>query len=200
LNKKARQQIIRGMEQNERILESVKRLMLLYGFKRFTIDDITAELGISKKTIYKIFRSKENLISESLNRIFTCEKEQIDNILKEDSSFIDKLERIIHVHKGLRLNPEHTEELRRYYPAAYKSLDEFFEYRKGNYIVLLKEAVYEKKVRSDIDPAFLGFIFDSLLKSIQTSDVLITTGLSTNDMMDQLKKLFLDGLVDRSSK
>lgn len=196
LNKTAQQQIILYMDQKERILESAKRLMLLYGFKRFTIEDITVELGISKKTVYKLLKSKEKIIEECLEQTFLKERSRIDKIISDDIPFTEKLEQIIHVHKGLRLKPEYTEELRRYYPEAYKHLDDFFEYRKENYIALLKEAVVEKKVRADIDPAFFGFIFDILLKSIHTSDVLITTGLSTNEMMDQLKKLFLRGLVD----
>ena len=39
---------------------------LRYGSKRFTLDDLANEIGISKKTIYQHFTNKEALVYESL--------------------------------------------------------------------------------------------------------------------------------------
>lgn len=37
-----------------------------FGSKRFTMDELANELGISKKTIYNYFKNKADLVSESL--------------------------------------------------------------------------------------------------------------------------------------
>nr|WP_277443753.1 helix-turn-helix domain-containing protein [Pelotomaculum isophthalicicum] len=44
------------------MLQAASRQIEKYGFRKFTIDDIASDLGISKKTIYKYFISKKSLI------------------------------------------------------------------------------------------------------------------------------------------
>ncbi len=46
----------------ERILETVDRLFYSQGIRAVGVDTIVAELGISKKTLYRLFPSKEALI------------------------------------------------------------------------------------------------------------------------------------------
>ncbi|WP_158961563.1 TetR/AcrR family transcriptional regulator [Myroides fluvii] len=48
------------------ILEKATHLFLSQGFKSITMDDIAAELSISKKTIYQHYASKPELIEKSL--------------------------------------------------------------------------------------------------------------------------------------
>jgi AcrR family transcriptional regulator len=46
----------------QRILEAVDRLFYTQGIKAVSIDMISAELGISKKTVYRHFASKDDLV------------------------------------------------------------------------------------------------------------------------------------------
>lgn len=46
---------------NGRILSVTAQEMNLHGLK-FTMDDIARRLGMSKKTLYKLFRSKDELV------------------------------------------------------------------------------------------------------------------------------------------
>jgi len=48
------------MELRENILESTLQIFNQKGLK-FTMDDIAKEMGISKKTIYTVFKDKEEL-------------------------------------------------------------------------------------------------------------------------------------------
>lgn len=49
----------------EKIITKASELFLKLGFKSVTMDDIAADMCISKKTIYKYFSNKEILIEES---------------------------------------------------------------------------------------------------------------------------------------
>ena len=49
----------------EKILEKAGKMFLNYGFKSITMDDIANEIGISKKTIYKYFANKVELVDAS---------------------------------------------------------------------------------------------------------------------------------------
>src|SRR6202011_5123578 len=69
----------------ERILETADRLFYLRGIRAVGVDTIAAEIGISKRTLYNHFPSKDELIAAYLGQRFTqaplSDKPPIDQIL-----------------------------------------------------------------------------------------------------------------------
>ena len=55
---------------NERILETADRLFYLRGIRAVGVDTVAAEIGISKRTLYNHFPSKDALIAAYLARRF----------------------------------------------------------------------------------------------------------------------------------
>ena len=49
------------------ILKKAGDIFLKLGFKSVTMDDIANELAISKKTIYKFFKNKEELVDDTVS-------------------------------------------------------------------------------------------------------------------------------------
>ena len=52
----------RSHEMRERILEAADRLFYGQGIRAVGVDTVAAEIGISKRTLYNYFRSKDELI------------------------------------------------------------------------------------------------------------------------------------------
>jgi AcrR family transcriptional regulator len=77
----------------ERILESADRLFYLRGIRAVGVDTIAAEIGISKRTLYNHFPSKDELIAAYLKRRFShapaSDKPPVEQIL----ATFDSLER-----------------------------------------------------------------------------------------------------------
>jgi AcrR family transcriptional regulator len=57
-------------DMKERILETADKLFYLQGIRAIGVDTIAAEIGISKRTLYNHFPSKDALISAYLERRF----------------------------------------------------------------------------------------------------------------------------------
>ena len=57
-------------EMKERILETADKLFYLQGIRAIGVDTIAAEIGISKRTLYNHFPSKDALITAYLERRF----------------------------------------------------------------------------------------------------------------------------------
>ena len=74
----------------EKIIQKAGELFLKLGFKSITMDDIAAEMCISKKTIYKYFCNKEMLVGESTNYMHKEIHETIDSILKMNLNAIEE--------------------------------------------------------------------------------------------------------------
>ena len=54
------------IEQEEQILEESFNALTRDGVRAFTVDSLSQDLGMSKKTIYKFFPSKEVLVDRSV--------------------------------------------------------------------------------------------------------------------------------------
>ena len=80
-------------DMKDRILETADRLFYLQGIRAVGVDTIAAEIGISKRTLYNHFPSKDALISAYLARRFVAprpsEKPPVEQIL----GTFDSLER-----------------------------------------------------------------------------------------------------------
>lgn len=55
------------MDEKKNFLIKASELFLEHGAKTLTMDDISREFGISKKTLYTLFKNKEELIEEVLH-------------------------------------------------------------------------------------------------------------------------------------
>src|SRR3984885_12228731 len=81
------------IDMNERILRTADRLFYLQGIRAIGVDTIAAEIGISKRTLYNHFPSKDALISAYLQRRFVepraSDKPPVEQIL----ATFDSLER-----------------------------------------------------------------------------------------------------------
>ena len=86
----------RIIERNkERILRATLELFQTYGVKRATISDIAHKAGVSLATVYNHFGNKENLTRDTIKYFLTTTVANISQIIKDNLSFLEKMERII---------------------------------------------------------------------------------------------------------
>jgi len=77
----------------DRILETADRLFYLQGIRAVGVDTIAAEIGISKRTLYNHFPSKDALISAYLARRFVAPRPSDKPPLEQILGTFDSLER-----------------------------------------------------------------------------------------------------------
>jgi len=77
----------------DRILETADRLFYLQGIRAVGVDTIAAEIGISKRTLYNHFPSKDVLISAYLARRFVAPRPSDKSPVEQILGTFDSLER-----------------------------------------------------------------------------------------------------------
>ncbi|MBK9572481.1 MAG: TetR/AcrR family transcriptional regulator [Rhodoferax sp.] len=77
-----RQQVLQARE--DAIISSVNRLLALKGFDSITVDEVAADVGIAKASLYKHFKSKEELAGAAMIRVLERTLALIDT-LHQDS-------------------------------------------------------------------------------------------------------------------
>ncbi len=73
-----------------RILEAAKVLFTRYGFRKTTVDEIAEWAGMAKSTMYKVFRTKEEILAElvvsearAFRRAYMTEIKKLDDPLRK---------------------------------------------------------------------------------------------------------------------
>src|SRR5438105_949084 len=80
-------------DMKDRILETADRLFYLQGIRAVGVDTIAAEIGISKRTLYNHFPSKDALIAAYLKRRFVAPRPSDKSPVEQILSTFDSLER-----------------------------------------------------------------------------------------------------------
>lgn len=78
-----------------RIAGNFEEHFLHFGFKKTTVDEVAKEMGMSKKTIYKHFSSKDDIFYFIITRLAKSRRLMIEKKLKGIDSAWDRLETMI---------------------------------------------------------------------------------------------------------
>jgi len=138
----------------EKIIGGALQLYLKYGIKSITMDDVARELGISKKTIYKIVKDKDDLVQKATEFFIAADKANIEQVV---NSFSDVIEQMVQIGNYSctvlkNLNPSVIYDMKKYHTETwnfflnYKNTF-FYEIIYNNITKGIKLGLY----RSDID-------------------------------------------------
>jgi TetR/AcrR family transcriptional regulator, cholesterol catabolism regulator len=114
-------------EKKHRILEDTGKLILKYGVKSMTMDDIARELGMSKKTLYLYFNDKNDLIKQVIQLDMKVDHQRILAIVDMNLNAIDESFEIFKtiVQNVGDVPPNILYDLKKYHPDAYLMHREF---------------------------------------------------------------------------
>src|ERR1041384_2018139 len=73
------------------ILDATDRLLARYGYRKMTVEDIAAEAGIGKGSIYLHFSSKEEVVLSHIDRIIDRLRERLKEIAQSDATAAERL-------------------------------------------------------------------------------------------------------------
>lgn len=143
------------------IIEKISELFMRYGIKSVSMDDISRQLGMSKKTLYKLIGSKEDLVRKVIQQHLINEKNDVDEICRHSKNAIHEMLTISrHVSKMLRqTNPSTVYDLQKYYGqswAEFESLHQEYIYEiiRNNISNGMKEGIYRDNIDPDIVARF----------------------------------------------
>ncbi|NLI91312.1 MAG: TetR/AcrR family transcriptional regulator [Peptococcaceae bacterium] len=179
----------------EKILNQAVKSFTEKGFRKVTLDHIAYELGISKKTLYKFYRSKEELIKAVINSIEQRILQNDRAIMMDDNiSWEDKIFRIVFAPQGIR-RPGNIilEELIHYYPEDFNRLSSV---KKNIIYELLVREIQHGAIRSDIDPQIVIMIFMNMLEHlvIEEEEYLYKNKLNLADTLELVGDIILNGI------
>jgi AcrR family transcriptional regulator len=189
---------------SHRIVEIARRHLFTYGYSALTMDDLAAELGMSKKTLYVHFPSKDALVEGVLAGFMNEVRASADALFADKTlSFTTKLHRFSEamVQRFARMNPHVLRDLQRSAPHLYRKIEEF-RHRNIPHVFgrMLRQGQAAGMVRADLDPDFAIEFWRPAIQSLMHPDTLERLQLHPDQMFTQAIKLFFGGLLTSAGR
>lgn len=151
------------------ILDKAAALFCQFGLSRVTMEEIAHEFGISKKTLYQFYSSKNDLLKEVTDSIYRQIQCRNQSLLK--NSEMDFLEKINELIKSSLENISRTEilkkDLQKNFPELWKHYSNLHSQDYPEYLEkLLREGIKKGRIREDINIPIVLMIFTSCLESL----------------------------------
>ncbi len=146
-----------SLQKKKEIITGALRVFMQKGIKSVNMDDVSKELGISKKTLYLVVKDKEELVQKGVE-VF-CKKEDLEMNLIQSKS-LNAIEESLEIKKWVLnvldgIHPSVAFELEKYYPKVSRRMQEHRKkvIYKSLFENLLKgqeEGFYRKDLNPDI--------------------------------------------------
>ena len=79
----------------DQIADTFQRHVERFGFGKASIEDVAAELGISKRTVYQHFSSKKEIYAYVVERIAAEQRVQLESAISHVPGYAAKMERFL---------------------------------------------------------------------------------------------------------
>jgi AcrR family transcriptional regulator len=184
------------MEAKEKILDAAIKVFNVKGLK-FTMDDIASELSMSKKTIYTVFRGKEELFFEMVDYCFDKIKESENAVVsRNDLGTEEKIRLILGVlpdgYRDIDFGKLYS--LKNDYPDIYKKVEERLETGWENTFMLISRGIEEGVIRP-INTIIFKTMFEAALEQFFQRDILVANHISYSEALDEVVEILLDGIT-----
>jgi AcrR family transcriptional regulator len=192
------------IELKNRILNTSDELFNRFGFNKVTMNEISGSIGISKKTLYKFFDGKEQIVREIIHN----RKCNVDNYLEnlwadENLDFVEKMTNMMNFLRGqvhAMKNPL-IEDLKKNNPEIWK---EILETKKENirekYSKLIGDGIKEGWIRDDLYEEVVMLMYINSVHNIMTPEVLSELPMTPEQVFDIITSVLFQGMFTDKGK
>ena len=178
------------MDIRERILAACRELARVKGFYNMNMDELAQQAGVSKRTLYRYFRSKEEIIETSLDAFTSEMAQRIEKILAQDlpaPEMIAAVMKQLFTHGQFLINPVVLNDLRVHYPQLWKKIDSFRLERARLAIARYMQQSTNRDLH-EIDPRIITAIILASIQAVLNPDFILENDLTFESTATQLSK------------
>lgn len=136
------------------IIGTATKMFFKQGVRSVTLDDLSSELGISKKTLYQYFSNKEELVEEVISQFMNHHTSIIEKLMVGSQNSIEGFYQTAnHVYMIFNsISPATIFETKKYYPAIWNRLQDFKKRSIEKLTMInLQKGISEGLYREDIN-------------------------------------------------
>ncbi|SAK64095.1 Bacterial regulatory proteins, tetR family [Caballeronia arationis] len=185
------------------ILTAARDILLREYYSGLTMDRLALALGMSKKTLYVHFSSKDAMVAAIIAATGVSIRRQVTAILDGPGAFPEKLEALLRVvaeHVGV-MSPDFLQDLNRFAPQLF---DEIQAIKERNIPTVfgrvMRLGVEQGMIRADIDVTYLAEYWLQVAKGVHDTAMLARTGLTPREALEKALDLFFFGVFTPAAR
>lgn len=185
------------MDIKERVINACQVLILDYGYRGFSMDQLASQAGVSKRTLYRHFASRDAVIEATLDSFMQSMAELADALIqneKDPVALIKAMFTAITTKGQFALNLRSMDDLRRFYPHLWTKIDDFRQERLRRIFALFSSQGYTKSAE-EVNPAIALQVVSSAIQNVLNPDFLLNNGISFQEASLALSRILLHGLL-----
>ncbi len=188
--------------EKEKILYFTHAKFITEGFYKTTMDEIARDLQMSKKTIYKHFESKEELLENVCGMRMNLMEEFLDEVAESDEDAITKFLKIIHKQKSMSMNcsPVWFRDLEIHAPHLSK---EFAKVRQEKVTKIMSKLLEQGKKEKVVEHVPVDIIITALngaIEAVTHADFVLNSKYSFHEAMRITAEIFFNGFLTELGK
>lgn len=178
------------MNVRERILAAYRELAREKGFYRMTVDELAARAGISKRTLYRYFRSKEEIIDAAIDQFMAEMAVTVSHLVEvehDPEAFLQIILDQLVKNGNFIINPVTLNDLRLHYPHLWNKIDSF-RLERIQIIVKYWLNQSDNQIKKDIDPRIITAVVTACIQAVLSPDFIINNGFTFESAAQQLSR------------
>lgn len=162
-----------------------------------TVDEIAAQAGLSKRTVYRYFKSKDEIIEAVIDHFLASVSREVEIILDTKKTpeevFTAILETFYRVGRNF-INPVVMQDMRQHYPQYWEKIDRFRMARAQGLIKALLNGSAQAKARG-LNPHIVTAIVLATIQAVLNPEFILSRGLTFQETIEQVIEFFKYGFL-----
>jgi AcrR family transcriptional regulator len=186
-----------------RIIDKASDKFMDAGFNKVTMDEIASDLGMSKKTVYKFFHSKETLLKVIVHTLMRKIEGEVQGIISSDKPIEERLTTLLaFVGKHMRrLSRPFMTDVQRFAPALWKEIEIFRRERVLSQLQqMFRQAKKEGVFREDLDPDLFFLVLTTTIQGIMNPQVLSQQPFSAEEAFKGIFRILYEGAFTQEAR
>ena len=185
------------MDEQNKIVELTEEKFFRDGFYKTTMDEVASELKMSKKTIYKFFPSKDDLITAIAKHFMEGLKSKILPALNSEKNAIEKLAELnqILAKVSTKVSSSRMDEIRQHFPKLWNEIDSFrTKMMFGNITKVIDQGKAEGLFIDYPTPIIMNTLVSSV-RAIVNPEFILNNKFSIGEAAILVFKVVIGGIV-----
>ncbi|MBT3215952.1 MAG: TetR/AcrR family transcriptional regulator [Candidatus Marinimicrobia bacterium] len=183
-------------QQAEYILEQSFEALTRDGVRSFTVDSLSRKLGMSKKTIYKFFPTKEDLVDKSVGFFLELIEKKLKRLIATEPNPVIQFVKVMEFIMGhvSNISIERLADLKSRFPRVWKKMESFRLARRDDFHEILSKAQKQGFVREDVDIQIISTLYMNIINSTFQPEFFLKNNLTPSDTIHNFLKMVTGGL------
>ncbi|MCH5225488.1 MAG: TetR/AcrR family transcriptional regulator [Muribaculaceae bacterium] len=175
-------------EQFTKIMEEFMSSLMKHGLKATTMDSVAASLQMSKRTLYEIFGSKEELFLEAQKYFHKKIGGRLAQMFNDSSNIMEGIVKCFLFHRDLisRINVEFLRDLEDYSGKGDLLTETHRRQHYENFYDVIKKGVEEGYFREDINLIVQCRMFAIQMEALKRGENLFPEDISLTEILDNV--------------